>query len=643
MISQDSFNQNSSIDPPQPKTRSGTLILWLVVLGLMVLFIPLYFVATTLQTNVVQLESDLAPLEAALTVEPQSPSTELSQSLSEIQAQVDQFAGVAPALTVGNINWPDIINTIRNVDSAQLALTSITQSDNQLIITGRAVDDTAVIDYARELETSGQFKRVVVESIVLVTTPFASPTPTATAVAPTSNPAAVVTETAVPTSTSIPPTATPSGPTRTPTPDLRDEYEWDDTVPKPIFLGTAQTHNFCPNFDVDNVFFLAKAGRTYQITTTNLSPGVDTFLTVTFGETTLTNDDAEAGTLASRITLQAPPDEDIDVVVKITNRGPYGHELTYQILVQEIVPTPTSTPIPSTPATPTSTPTPTNTPTATPDLRDIYEPDDTTPGIISAGDSQVHNFFPDGDVDKMTLPVKEGRIYQAVTSNLAIGVDTYMSITQGDETWENDDYDLLNSGNFAAAVCFATRPDLPLNSTAEITVTTVEQQFSPDKTYTIGVEVMQVPELVVNPSPVAFGVVPTTTTTITQAVALNATENVTWTAKTDTAWLSIDVNTGVANLNQPGSLTLTADYATLPAGPHEGELLVGWSTYCQQVIPVTIEVPSVVASLNSDSDSLVAAAPLSSESPKRETMMAKQAAVQTNEAVEFVIVVELGD
>jgi Tfp pilus assembly protein PilN len=633
VISQESIDVEAQ-EPDQPNLFSLQNILWLIVAGLIILFFPIYLFATSVQTDVVQLERELAPLLSTLTaVSPQTNNgAEHAPQLSEIQAQAAQFSLVIPTLAAENQDWPAAFNLIRTYDASQMGLTAVSQSGTQLTITGRAVDDAIVISYARQLENSGQFKSVLVHSIVLVDTPFGTPTPVTTAISSITNATATRVATAVPTHT--PTRLVISGPTRTPTPDLRDVYEWDDTVPKPIFLGQAQTHNFCPNFDVDNVTFLAKAGRTYQISTSNLAPGVDTFLTVTFGETSLTNDDAEIGTLASRVTMQAPPDQDIDVVVRISNRGPYGHEFGYQVLVQEVVPTPTPT---SMATTPTSTPTPTQTPTPTPDLRDVYEPDDVNPGIISAGESQTHTFYPHGDIDKIALSVKRGHHYQLLTSNLAVGVDTKMAVTLGTESWENDDYDKTGSGNYASAVCFAAAPDLPANAAALITLTNVAQQFAPNRMYTISVN--EVPDLIVNPSPINFGQVPTDTTTLlTQPISLGASNVVTWTAVTNTPWLSIDVPTGTT----PAQFTLSANIAGLTVGVHEGELRLRWATYCYRTFPVTIELVPVSAALPFDT----AVSPNTrwiAESDKPGHMVGKQTHYQGTHAVEFIIIVELGE
>ena len=636
MLSQDSIEQELPENAPKPERLPLSFTLWLLVLGLTILFIPIYYVAVAIQNDVAQIEADLQPLEAAMTGEPgtSSGTGNLNQSLVDMREQVDQFTAVSPTLAAANINWPIVINAIRGYDSSQIALNDIVQTDSQIAISGRAVNDNVVVEYARGLETSGAFTRVVVQSIVLLDEPFLTSTPTATSVQSAAQTVTSIATSVQSTATSV--TLTPSvtstpRPTWTPSPDLRDAYEWDDNTAKPIFLGQAQTHSFYPTFDVDNVSFLAKAGRIYHVSTTNLAAGVDTFLTVGYGDTTLTNDDAELGTLASLVTVQAPIDADVNVHVRITNRGSYGDAMTYQILVQEFVPTSTPTAVPVTPSAtplPTSTATPTKTPSPTPDLRDNFEPDDPTPAQIAFDVPQIHNFYPDGDVDYMRFPVKERHTYEVVTSELAPGVDTEMTVSLGAESWENDDYVPPGSGNLASAVCFATTPG-QFNLEAVVTVENKVRQYAPDKLYTV--TLADVPDLLVNPMPVDFGTVLTNVVTMpTQMLSLSATQVVTWTAVSDTPWLQLSTNNGTI----PAGLTLTANIDALALGLHEGNITFTWSNACQKIVPVSITVAAPTADLW-QFPGLFADKPGDG--------LGKRTAFQGDGTVEFVIIVEMGN
>ncbi|HLF25108.1 MAG TPA: PilN domain-containing protein [Anaerolineae bacterium] len=483
----------------QPRGLPRTvLVLWLVVLGLAILFIPLYLSATTIQTDAERLQAELAVIQASLTSVP-TPIPEvqaLLSTLTVVEGQIGQAEAVSPTLTAANLNWPAVMSAIGSYSPGQIAITSLTQTGSQLTLNGRATDELAVVNYARGLEASTLFSRVIVQSIRVIATPFVTPSATITG-----TPTLTATATPTPTLTSVP-TATP-----TPTPNPRDEYEPDDSQPRAIAFGQPQSRNFYPSGDVDNASFLAKNGRFYRVFTSDLAPGVDTLLTVSVGDAVHVNDDARPGLLSSEVAFQVTGPDSI-ALIRITNRGQFGPDQRYTLSVEEIVPTPTGTtpptPIPPTP-TPTNTnvppPTPTNTgipsvtPTPTSDLRDSYEVDDVVARSIAISETQTHNFYPNADLDKVSFIAKAGRRYQVLTSDLALGVDTYLVVDGGGG--ENDDYDSPGSGNFASVVCFQAT----LDRTTTVTITNVARQYDPAKTYKITVREIPNPNTPPCPAP----------------------------------------------------------------------------------------------------------------------------------------------
>ena len=95
--------------------------------------------------------------------------------------------------------------------------------------------------------------------------------------------------------------------------------------------------------------------------------------------------------------------------------------------------------------------TPTFTLTPTPMLDDAYEPDDVSPKAIAIGETQRHNFYRDGDVDRVSFRVKAGRVYAVITSDLEIGVDTIVLVSVAGQRYENDD---ATAGSLASEVYF---------------------------------------------------------------------------------------------------------------------------------------------------------------------------------------------
>lgn len=326
-----------------------TLALWLVatLLGLFLLPLTLYASSLSDQTN--SLQTDLTGAIAAETSLPtlQPQVASLVKQLDAKQIQAKQIQAVMPTLAAGKLELARVMPVIGNYDSSEIALDGAKWSGAQLTVTGHAVDNAAVLDYVTTLEQSGMFKSVSLQSVQIQ-----DPQVVTMTVAP-----GLILPTATMTSTA----------TVTPTPSLVDVFEPDDIQAPPLYLGVLQTHSFYPVGDVDRVTFLAKAGRYYHISTSNLAPGVDTLLRVDINGQTYTNDDFVTGAVYSELDFSAPG-QDMLAMITITNRGQFGPAQTYGLQIQEIGPTatPTMAPVSSLPganqtAAPTATLQPTNT------------------------------------------------------------------------------------------------------------------------------------------------------------------------------------------------------------------------------------------------------------------------------------------
>ncbi|MCL4393796.1 MAG: PilN domain-containing protein, partial [Chloroflexi bacterium] len=486
----DAVDQLLSRSSPAAKPTRRPLVLWLVATSMIVFFLPLYLFSMSVNEDTKGLTTDLGFIRTSLTQVPTpAPAVEkLLTPLAQSQAQLSQVNALRPTIAAPRPNWPAVMAAIGNYNPDQITLTAISRTQTTLSISGRAAQDSVLSAYVQALEQSGQFSQVVVQSIhASVTTPTATLAQSSTpAPAPTGTPAAVAPTAPPPTSVPAPivinpPTAAPTvqqstaTPVATATADGRDAYEPDEGQPKPIALAQAQTHNFYPSGDVDSVSFLAKAGQFYHVYTTNLASGVDTYLSVRVGSVVLNNDDVSSGSLYSGVVIQNTG-PDVTAVASIANRGIYGTDMTYDIVVEQVAATPT--PLPAA----TSTRTPTITPT--PNLGDGYEPDDTNGKVISVGETQAHTFAPAGDVDKVVFMVKQDRYYQVLTSGLALGVDTIATVDfEGQSAeYQNDDYQ-TGAGNFASSVCFQSAQD----DTATATIVNKAKQYGSDKKYSVKV------------------------------------------------------------------------------------------------------------------------------------------------------------
>ena len=492
--------------PPAPQRALSrrVIALWLVVVSLVVVFIPLYLFVASLRIETARLSSDLQFVQKSMTTVP-TPAPEaqkLIEALAQVEPPAAEIKGASAAMAAGRTDWRAIMAAIGNYDPARLTLTSLAQPISaQIVLNGRAADDVAVTAYAQALDQSKLFSRVILQSIRAVSV--------SVTIAPTG---ATVTPTVALTSTIVPP---------------GDVYEIDDFQPKDIIVNQPQRHSFYPVFDADKARFLAKAGRYYRVYTSDLTPGVDTFLNVSVGGWTYTNDDRQAGDLVSEVGFQVTSGSDTQVIVTVTNRGQYGPDKLYTLTVEEVIPTPSATATPSSTPTPsaTGTPSPTPTPSATgtssltptPNLHDKYEPDDDRSKPVAVGETQRHNFYPDGDVDKLKFLAKSGRYYRISTAELVLGVDTVLRVNVGGAIYSNDD---RQPGDPSSEIQF----QIPAGSDVEATVTVTNRgQYGPDMAYSISVvEIIPTPTATMTPTSVPT---PTHTPTPTASSVQTSTQS----------------------------------------------------------------------------------------------------------------------
>ena len=242
------------------------------------------------------------------------------------------------------------------------------------------------------------------------------------------------------------PTATPGG--TTPTIGCEDRYEPDDTLgtAKEIVQNTDQVHTFCHNDsskDRDWLFFPAVSGKLYTMLTKDLTGPVDTVITLynSNGQALAENDDYVPGQgLSSRIdyTFSASGTYYLQVRDKRANGG-LGYQYTVSLIsTGQLPPTTTTTPSPTfNPNAPTVTTTPGI-------CRDAYEPDGVpeTARNILIGTTQHHSICPTGDADWVRFYARAGKVYTLRTSNLGVGLDTYIILFGSDMHTilaENDD------------------------------------------------------------------------------------------------------------------------------------------------------------------------------------------------------------
>lgn len=414
-------------------------ILWVVGVCLLVGAIPLWAFTAGTRQQVRELRTSVASAQKTLVAlrTPAAEAITLTEQISQTLEMLEALRAAHETALGGRRNWAPALSAMLAYNPERIRLDELYQNGNELTLTGLSLSRDEVLSYASALDRSGAFEEVAIQSLQVSGEPFHTPTAT---------PTATITPTRTPTITA---TTVPGAATATPTLQPYDDYEIDDFDPKPISIGETQNRNFNPIYDVDTATFLGKAGRRYCIQAIPQHYGVDTFLEVSVAGAHYANDDCRpgdpgllacrcpsaegAGALASLVEVQVPMPTDQQVYVRITNRDQYGSEQRYVLQVLEVA-------------------------------GDAYERDDLVPRPMAVGEVQERTFYPYGDIDRVSFPVKAGRAYEIRTMDLATGVDTVVTVFLGGQVYTNDD---VTTGDVSSRVEFKAI----LDDTASVNIT----------------------------------------------------------------------------------------------------------------------------------------------------------------------------
>jgi Tfp pilus assembly protein PilN len=430
-------------------------IIWVIAVVLLIAALPALVFMFGQQGAVSDLERERAQVESTLRVvrTPEEALATLQEELSHTVRLLEQIETIYPIIEAERRNWPQVLSALADYDPERLRVVELFQRDRDLTLVGLALSRDDVLSYQGSLERSGAFLQVSLQGMEVSDAPFAEPTPTAT---PT------ITGTVGAT-----PTVGPGTPVATPMPPPYDAYEMDDLTPGYIAIGETQTRNFYPQWDVDTVEFLGKAGRRYCVMALPQALGVDPVLEVKVGTSKLENDDCvysssphiaclcpsggPADSLAAKVEVQVPRTGDETVLVRINNRARFGPEQTYTLQVIEVI-------------------------------GDAWEVDDVIAKPIGINEVQERSFFPAGDIDRVTFVAKPNVVYRLSTDNLAPGVDTVISAQVGDKTYRNDD---AVPGEVRSEVTFST----PVDQRVYVNVTN-KGLFGANATYSLSLTVV---------------------------------------------------------------------------------------------------------------------------------------------------------
>jgi len=126
----DSVDVGQPLDSGQPRGLSrGTIIPWLIVIGVAFPFLPLYLTSTGMRSETARLEAESVSVQAALSQAeiPRPDVLNLMNTLTQIEQSISEFEAMGSSLAASHADWPAIMAAIGNHDPAQLALISLSQ------------------------------------------------------------------------------------------------------------------------------------------------------------------------------------------------------------------------------------------------------------------------------------------------------------------------------------------------------------------------------------------------------------------------------------------------------------------------------------------------------------------------------------
>lgn len=151
------------------RRSTSQLIRWLIAFGLLTVVIALYLVSVTVTQSMLQAQTALEEIQATLNsvVEKPPEIDEMSTTLIGIEQQRQVLAELKTTLVPDDLSWPTIVGLLADYNPSLLAVKSVVMNGNEIVVSGQALDEGAVIAYADRLRASNRFGRVVVQSITL--------------------------------------------------------------------------------------------------------------------------------------------------------------------------------------------------------------------------------------------------------------------------------------------------------------------------------------------------------------------------------------------------------------------------------------------------------------------------------------------
>ena len=162
---------NINILPEQYRPRRIEGSMTAIILALAVLLfglMPAYAVLATARSRTAALEARLDEARAILArfAVDQEQLTQMEEQIEALRTQIEQLDADLGAIGPPRAHRADGIRAAALARAGALHITSITQDGDVFILSGEADDEALVLNYARALQSTGQFANVRILSIV---------------------------------------------------------------------------------------------------------------------------------------------------------------------------------------------------------------------------------------------------------------------------------------------------------------------------------------------------------------------------------------------------------------------------------------------------------------------------------------------
>jgi hypothetical protein len=157
----------------QLRALRQSVVLWLVIFGLLSLVLALYLISANVRDDIALSGTTLRSVQDTL-IRLTTPPPEVQSLTATLTTTLDLADQLEAARPPAGVDWPAVMAFVSNYNPTEITLTSLTQADNRIILTGQAIHELAVVEYVNRLKQSNLFADVITQSVKRITPDTAS-------------------------------------------------------------------------------------------------------------------------------------------------------------------------------------------------------------------------------------------------------------------------------------------------------------------------------------------------------------------------------------------------------------------------------------------------------------------------------------